>query len=133
MNSLVFIFRNSDKTTPWPKRIASSTSLRNPEVNNGTKNSTVNVTNKYNITTVIADSKANNITNDNNTALNITGNNTQDTSLLITKIMAGLNSSITTEDGIKKIDPSLPLCDSMPPDLGKLLLSQLRIRINFKR
>lgn len=42
------------------------------------------------------------------------------TPLLITKIMDGIKNQATTEDGELKVsEPSLPICDEMPPDLGK--------------
>lgn len=49
-------------------------------------------------------------------------NVTEDTStpLLITKIMEGINNLVTTEElNLKMSEPTLPLCDEMPPDLGK--------------
>lgn len=42
------------------------------------------------------------------------------TPLLITKIMDGIKNQATTEDGELKVsEPSLPICDEIPPELGK--------------
>lgn len=43
------------------------------------------------------------------------------TPLLITKLMDSIKSYVTTEVGVKKAEAvvTLPLCDSMPPDLGR--------------
>lgn len=42
------------------------------------------------------------------------------TPLLITKIMEGIRNMVTTEDGeLKMSEPSMTLCDEMPPDLGE--------------
>lgn len=41
------------------------------------------------------------------------------TPLLITKIMESIKNLVTTEEDFRD-EPSLPLCDETPPDLGKL-------------
>ncbi|CAH2211171.1 jg24422, partial [Pararge aegeria aegeria] len=54
-------------------------------------------------------------------AINMTRQNLLDdtsTPLLITKIMDGIKNLVTTEDAeFKMSEPSMPLCDEMPPDL----------------
>ncbi|CAH2043344.1 unnamed protein product, partial [Iphiclides podalirius] len=67
--------------------------------------------------------------------LNMTRPNvTEDTStpLLITKIMEGIKNLVTTEEfNLKMSEPTLPLCDEMPPDLGPISVNKTEIELDF--
>ncbi|XP_026736023.1 beta-1,4-N-acetylgalactosaminyltransferase bre-4-like [Trichoplusia ni] len=55
------------------------------------------------------------------------------TPLLITKLMDSIKSYVTTEVGVKKAEAvvTLPLCDSMPPDLGPITLNKTELELEW--
>ncbi|CAG4951571.1 unnamed protein product [Colias eurytheme] len=75
----------------------------------------------------------NNTISNNNTFNMVRRNDTDYTStpLLLTKIMEGIKNLVTTEDGIKFNEPSLPLCDEMPPDLGPITVNKTEIELDW--
>ncbi|KAG6463640.1 beta-1,4-N-acetylgalactosaminyltransferase bre-4 [Manduca sexta] len=125
--------RSSDKTlSTWPKQIPTSTQ-HNPNTRNHTKsknNTVALILKKYNITRPIV--KLNN-TAYNTTSSNITGQDiqSQSTPLFITRIMEGLKNLVTTESGVKRTEPVLPLCDSMPPDLGPITVNKTELELDW--
>ncbi|XP_050665794.1 beta-1,4-N-acetylgalactosaminyltransferase bre-4 isoform X2 [Leptidea sinapis] len=65
--------------------------------------------------------------------LNITRRNETEystTPLLLTKIMEGIKSFVTTEGGVKFNEP-LPLCDEMPPDLGPTFVNKTEVELDW--
>ncbi|XP_045500260.1 beta-1,4-N-acetylgalactosaminyltransferase bre-4 [Colias croceus] len=78
-------------------------------------------------------SQLNNTISNNNTFNMMRRNDTDYTStpLLLTKIMEGIKNLVTTEDGIKFNEPSLPLCDEMPPDLGPITVNKTEIELDW--
>ncbi|XP_032519233.2 beta-1,4-N-acetylgalactosaminyltransferase bre-4-like [Danaus plexippus] len=52
------------------------------------------------------------------------------TPLLITKIMESIKNLVTTEEDFRD-EPSLPLCDEMPPDLGPISVNKTEIELDW--
>ncbi|CAG5033387.1 unnamed protein product [Parnassius apollo] len=121
-NATQTTLKNSERISPnWPKKLPLiSTETKNPEVITHLKNITVNYTNVVNTTKI--------------SFVNMTRqNSTEDTStpLLITKIMESIKNLVTTEDFYKMSEPTLPLCDEMPPDLGPINVNKTEIELDY--
>lgn len=127
-----FTYRNAEKLAgAWPKRIPSTSPILNPEnytqiknislFNHTTKNNVIELPNKINMTVSKHDMTVN------MTAKDVPLYASTPTPLLITKLMDSIKNFVTTEVGMKKSEPqapeTLPLCDSMPPDLGEFKFS----------
>lgn len=84
---------------------------------------------KNNTNTFINNTNPSNITNNSTSikvipvltdmTINDTRINGTPTPLIITKLMEAAKNRVMTEDELKKTEPTLPLCDVTPPDLGK--------------
>ncbi|XP_061719124.1 beta-1,4-N-acetylgalactosaminyltransferase bre-4-like [Cydia pomonella] len=125
--------------SPWPKALQAETTQN-------TKNSTQNSTNqstgrnpdvirrKPENATV---KKPENTTKrkPDNATVNIQPNMTRtdiedSTTLLISKIMDSIKNSATTEGEFRRNETELPLCDSMPPDLGPIPVNKTDMELD---
>ncbi|XP_045774812.1 beta-1,4-N-acetylgalactosaminyltransferase bre-4 [Maniola jurtina] len=109
--------KNIDKTLQtWPKKLPYA----------ATENSTRNSTHKAANGTITR--------NCSKETTNMTRQNISDdlsTPLLITKIMEGIKNLVTTEDGeFKMSEPSVPICDEMPPDLGPVQVNKTEMELD---
>ncbi|XP_041982019.1 beta-1,4-N-acetylgalactosaminyltransferase bre-4 [Aricia agestis] len=114
--------KTTDKTpTNWPKKMAI----------HAYQNTTLNRTVTQNVTANITASQ--NVTRNVTTSQNVTRNVTEDTSTpLITKLMEGLKNLVTPEDfDFKSLEPSMPLCDAMPPDLGPVSVNKTEVELDW--
>ncbi|CAK1555897.1 unnamed protein product [Leptosia nina] len=101
--------KTSEKASqPWPRLpLAIQNSTHNTPTNNTiSQNSTQNMT-RRNETEYVS------------------------TPLLLTKIMEGIKNLVTTEDTVRVNEPSLPLCDQMPPDLGPVTVNKTEIELDW--
>ncbi|KAJ0174766.1 hypothetical protein K1T71_009874 [Dendrolimus kikuchii] len=120
--------RYGDKS--WPKR----TSSVNPEQKVPiAKFKNVNVTNNTTkvdssvITSILFNISHKQDVSDNTTEQEIVFS----TPLLISKLMGGNKSFVTTEDGVNKREPAMPLCDAMPPDLGLMNVNKSEMELEM--
>ncbi|CAF4929408.1 unnamed protein product [Pieris macdunnoughi] len=90
---------------PWPKLPLQNSTHNTPINNTLSQNNTLNMTRR------------------NETELS--------TPILLTKIMEGIKNFVTTEDGVKFSEPSMPLCDAMPPDLGPVSVNKTEIELDW--
>ncbi|XP_068617583.1 beta-1,4-N-acetylgalactosaminyltransferase bre-4 isoform X2 [Battus philenor] len=123
-NTTQSTLKNGDRIFySWPKRFPiSAPEKKNPLVANST-----HIKNVTNI-------KTTNLHNSTNFANMTRQNITEDTStpLLITKIMEGIKNLVTTEDFNNMMsEPTLPLCEEFPPDLGPIAVNKTELELDF--
>ncbi|XP_050347572.1 beta-1,4-N-acetylgalactosaminyltransferase bre-4-like [Nymphalis io] len=120
-NATQSTLKTSDKTLQnWPKKLTPSAAIENSVKNSSLKVYFSNSTNKNNSSREISNMTRQNVSEDFSTPL------------LITKIMEGIKNLVTTEDGELKVsEPSLPLCDEMPPDLGPISVNKTEIELDW--
>lgn len=109
----VFYFRSVEHP-PWPKKLPYITeSTQNPKQKNAThSNSTQNASSRR---------KPETSHNSTSSPLNMSRQDEDSTTLLITRIMDSIKSLVTTEGvELRKNETELPLCD-VPSDLGEKL------------
>ncbi|CAB3253126.1 unnamed protein product [Arctia plantaginis] len=63
--------------------------------------------------------------------INETRINGTPTPMIITKLMEAAKNRVMTEEELKKTEPTLPLCDATPPDLGPVPVNKTELELDF--